>query len=102
MGNPPSKYVVDHISNNHLDNRVKNLRVCTQSQNLMNTVKKSSNTSGFKGVTYDKIRGTWIAKCHRDGKTKFLGRFNSPEEAHKAYCDEASKTSGEYFCSGVR
>jgi hypothetical protein len=42
---------------------------------------KANNTSGYRGVTFDKLTGKWRAECFK----KKLGRFDTPEEAAAAY-----------------
>jgi hypothetical protein len=43
------------------------------------------NVSKFKGITYNKRRGKWIAEITKHGSGKYLGQYNTPEEAHEAY-----------------
>jgi hypothetical protein len=57
---------------------------------------KKNNTSGFKGVTWDKSRSKWKAHIHIERKIKNLGRFDSPEEAAIAYNEAALKYFGEF------
>jgi len=96
MGNPTGK-VVDHINCNTLDNRRENLRICTSQENSRNVHKYKNNTSGYKGVTYDKSHTKkWLASITVNKKVLNLGRFNTPEEAHNAYCIASKKYHGEY------
>lgn len=53
--------LIDHIDRNPANNQKQNLRVCTKQQNCCNSKMYSNNTSGRKGVSYDKSRGQWIA-----------------------------------------
>jgi len=88
----------DHINRNKLDNRRENLRVATNSQNTANASRSKSNTSGYKGVTWDKNRGKWIAQIKVDGKHKHLGRYETSKEAYTAYCNAAVEYFGEFAC----
>ena len=76
--------VVDHINRNKLDNTLGNLRVVSQSINMFNTGTPSHNTSGVKGVSFDKSRNKWKAQIHVDGKNHMIGRYSTFEEACKA------------------
>lgn len=81
----PAGRVVDHINRNPLDNRKSNLRIVSQSENMMNRSGPNSNsTTGVLGVTFDKERRRFIAQINLHGRHKFLGRFRSLEEAAQA------------------
>ena len=78
-------FETDHINGDKLDNRKANLRNVTHSQNERNKPLRSDNTSGYKGITWDKARQKWQAKTKHDRKMRNLGRFDTPEEAHAVY-----------------
>lgn len=87
---------IDHINQDKLDNRRCNLRAATRKQNARNMKRNCRNTSGFKGVTWDKSRNKWLAQIKTDTNTKHLGRYDCPIEAYKAYCKAAKKYHGEF------
>ena len=95
----PKGMDVDHINGNGLDNRKENLRICTRSQNLHNSKKPSTNTSGYKGVIWNKQCRKWQAKIHTSGKTRHLGLFVGILDAARAY-DEAAVTDHREFARG--
>jgi hypothetical protein len=68
---------IDHINGIKTDNIIDNLRSVTNQQNLYNTK--------AKGYTWDKSRNKWRAQIRIDGKKKNLGRFDTEQQAHKAY-----------------
>lgn len=81
--------VVDHINGNAFDNRKQNLRICTQSQNVLNKSFMSNNTSGFIGVSYKKDRNTYNPEIRISGKRCHLGAEKSLEDAvYKRYVAE--------------
>lgn len=94
--NPPEGMVVDHINHNPLDNRRDNLRICTQHENSFNSSISSNNKSGIIGVHFDKERNKWQAKIQVNGKTKYLGRYNTLEEAAEARRQAEIEYFGEY------
>ena len=51
----------DHINGDKLDNRNFNLRIATKSQNAANAKLQINNTSGFRGVSWDKRCFKWYA-----------------------------------------
>lgn len=96
------KTVVDHANFCGLDNRRSNLRVVSRSGNQLHCRARSSNTSGYVGVTWEKYRKKWQAGVGytQEGKRryKFVGYFDSPVVASKA----RNKLAEEMFQREVR
>lgn len=90
------KYDIDHINMDRSDNRISNLRLATESQNLSNRVAPSSNTSGYKGVSWCKERGLWEAYITSNGKRINLGRYGDIHEASTAYDEASALLHGEF------
>lgn len=88
--------VVDHIDGNSLNNNPLNLRESTRSQNSMNMKVPSDNTTGYKGVTYDKSRSKYMVQISHGGIRVNGGRFNTAKEAALAYNELAKKYHGEF------
>ncbi len=95
IGFPPEGYVIDHIDRNRNNNRRNNLRFLTISQNAMNSLLCSNNTSGFRGVTWDKNRKKWKAAIRHFDKTLNIGRFPTAIEAAIAYDRKAFEIFGD-------
>lgn len=76
---------VDHIDGDRLNNRPQNLRGATRSQNQCNVGVMRSNTSGAKGVSWDRDRKMWRADIMVNYKRKHLGMFETVEEGAQAY-----------------
>jgi HNH endonuclease/AP2 domain len=87
---------VDHMDTDGLNNRWKNLRPATHSQNHGNKHAQSNNTSGYKGVMWCKRSKRWIAKIKCGDKVAWLGAFVDKESARDAYVDGAIKYFGEF------
>lgn len=83
--NAPDNMQVDHKFGDKLDNRKKNLRLCTASQNQGNSATGKNNTSGYKGVVWHKKAGKWRGKIGIRGKSIHLGLFETAIEAAKTY-----------------
>lgn len=101
MGLPlGDKRQIDHVNGNRLDNTRTNLRLCNTKQNQANRGKNSNNTSGYKGVRWDRVRGMWIATIGVDGRDIKLGAFFTSDEARRAYADASKKYHGEFSNCG--
>lgn len=89
---------VDHVNLNKRDNRRENLRLATHKDNMHNVGRLPTSTTGFKGVTRSKLCPSrpYRAYIVVNGKQKHLGHYSTPEEAHKAYCEAATKYYGEF------
>lgn len=90
------KNEIDHIDLNKSNNAWKNLRLATHQQNACNMRRRINNTSGFKGVS-SRIGGDkWYAHIRRNGKTFYIGTFDSKIAAAVAYDNEAKKLHGQF------
>jgi len=87
---------VDHINGNGLDNRIKNLRLCTHQENIRNKKMPSHNTSGYKGVTWDKQMKKWRVQVKHSKTNSYVGLFNNIIEASNAYDKRAREVFGEF------
>jgi hypothetical protein len=93
---------IDHVNTIRTDNRICNLRAASFSDNNHNQSLRSNNTSGYKGVSWNSQFSKWVAKIGIEGKRKFIGFFETPEEAYKAYCLAAISNYGEFFNPGLQ
>ncbi len=80
----PKGFEVDHINGNKLDNRLENLRVISHKANISKMELSVRNTSGIKGVQFDKNTNKWVARITVDNKNIHLGSFPTVDEAVKA------------------
>jgi hypothetical protein len=94
--NVDKKYTIDHINHNGLDNRKCNLRICTFEENLKNKKMYKNNTSGCKGVFFDKATKKWRTIIGNDKKIISVGYFDNKIDAVMAYNKAAIKYHGEF------
>lgn len=93
--------LTDHIDGNPLNKCRTNLRIATNAENQRNRGKTRANTSGFKGVYWERLIGKWRAQIVTNGKQIRLGSFDTPEAAHEAYCIAAREFHGEFANTGT-
>lgn len=86
------KEQVDHINGDRSDNRLANLRECTNAENSQNAGTRVNNTSGLMGIHWCNTRRRWVAQIRQNGKIRGLGRFSSREEAQAAYISARAQT----------
>jgi len=86
LGHKPNRYkiVVDHLDNNHLNNNLSNLQLISQREN---TSKDKKGYSQYTGVIWNKKTNKWTSRIQIKGKQKYLGYFDSEEEASQYYQD---------------
>ncbi len=96
----PEDMQIDHINGDGLDNRRENLRLCNNTQNHQNRHSVLS-ASGYKGVYFRKYgkRGKYNARIYYNGKSIWLGSFDSPVDAAVAYDNAALKYFREFACT---
>jgi len=87
---------VDHINGCGLDNRRCNLRLATYAQNSMNKGMRKDNSSGYKGVFWNKKIKKFTASIKVNRKSQYLGAYDTEIEAHAAYCEAAKLYFGEF------
>lgn len=87
---------IDHVNGIRDDNRAKNLREASPQQNNFNQKTPVTNTSGYKGVSWNKRDQNWEASIQINRKHIHLGRFSTPESAALVYAAKASELFGEF------
>jgi len=99
---------IDHKDTIKNHNWISNLRPSTRSQNMSNIGLPKHNSSGIKGVCWDKTNEKWLASIQVDKKFKNLGRFKDKGEAIKVrrkaeiqYFGEYARPAGEDINLGV-
>jgi hypothetical protein len=81
--NPNNYKNVDHINGIKTDNRIENLRWCSQADNTRfeNHKLRKNNTSGYRGITFDKRGNKYQTEANINGKQLYIGRFDTLEMA---------------------
>lgn len=87
---------IDHKNGVPGDDRWKNLREASNAQNSQNARRPRDNTSGFKGVCWNKASGKWMAAIRVNGHKIYLGLFTDINEAAAAYAVASKKHHGVF------
>lgn len=93
---------IDHINGVKDDNRIKNLRGCTKSQNARNSNLSKRNTSGIKGVSWNRYAREWSTHIMHKGVSYNLGLFLDKETAGQILRIKRLELHGEFANHGQR
>lgn len=85
------KGIIDHKDRNPFNDRWNNYRDVTQSDNMKNISARSDNTSGYKGVSFNKQHKKWESYINSKGKRFGLGLYTDIKEAVKVRIEAEKK-----------
>lgn len=94
--NLTNKLCIDHINNDRTDNNIKNLRWCTSGENKQNASVSKNNTSGTKGIYWNKKANKWHVQIMINDKHINIGLFENKEDAILARKEKANELFGEF------
>ena len=91
-------HMPDHIhgKESRNDNRKSNLRIANKTQNNINQPIRKDNTSGVKGVDWDKQYKKWKVRIQVNHKRILVGRFENFEDAVNARKKAEEKYHGDW------
>lgn len=87
---------LDHINRDSIDNRIENLRPANPTENTCNRSLFSNNTSGCKGVSWNKRNKKWQSYVSIKTKRKHLGYFEDLELADFVSTEARDLYHGKY------
>lgn len=93
---PGRGFHLDHLDHDKAANGRGETRIATPMQNMRNKRRYANNTSGFKGVTFYRKNGRWMAQISVNKRNKNLGLFENREDAARAYDTAAIAHFGEF------
>lgn len=99
-GDIPEDLTVDHKDRNKLNNYVDNLRLATATEQTCNSSICKRNSTGVKGVNFNKQHQKYVARVMLNGKSKYLGLFDTVESAAKAVVTARNELHGNFACDG--
>ena len=92
----PNGFDTDHRDGDGRNNRRSNLRTATKAQNQHNARTRADNTSGARGVSWNKGATKWEARIMLGGIRHSLGLFKTVEAAASAYARGSAELHGEF------
>jgi len=87
---------IDHINGNRADNRIENLRAATKSENCMNQKLRNTNTSGVKGLKWQKSNKKWVVAIMKNYKYHYFGCFDNKELAELVAIEATELVHGKF------
>lgn len=87
--------LADHIDGNTLNDKPKNLREATHTQNMWNRHQRRERTLPM-GVRLIPKSGRYEARIVCNKRMHHLGAFNTPSEAHAVYLQKRQEFYGEF------
>ncbi|EKU4730588.1 HNH endonuclease [Citrobacter sp. Cf084] len=91
---------IDHINGIKTDNSIRNLRLCSLSQNQFNKPTQKNNTTGVKGVYWNKRDKRYVASVQFNGKKYSAGHHKDIDNAKEAVMKLREKLAGEFTNHG--
>ena len=102
LNNPENKRCVDHINNIRTDNRLANLRWCSDTENNRNSKIRNDSTTGIKGISFNKTCNKYYVQIRINRKLKYIGDYKTLEEATIARKKVANELFGEFTHSSEK
>jgi hypothetical protein len=93
---PRKGLLIDHTNGMTLDNRRSNIRIATPSQNTVNQDTSKKGERKYPRGVHKTERGRFYATITQNRERIRIGGYDTPEEAHAAYCEEARRIFGEF------
>lgn len=93
----PTSVEIDHWDGDGLNNQRGNIRECSGTLNNANRTRRIPNPSApYRGVTLHRKSGRWQAQIKHLGNNAYLGLFDDPADAARAYDAAASRLFGQF------
>lgn len=85
-GRIPKGLIINHKDKNRANNCIDNLEAITQRENCLHGLQGRAKSSRYPGVYKETKTGYWKAMARDGGKKIYLGKYDTEELAHEAYC----------------
>jgi hypothetical protein len=93
--------LIDHINGVRHDNRIENLRACTEAENCRNRKLDVKNSTGYANVVWKKKNQNYNVQIRVDGKKRHIGVFKDLELAGLVAEEARNKFFGKFARKGV-
>ena len=92
----PEGKQIDHADGNRLNNRIENLRIASHAENVRHRKHQKNNTSGERGVFFNKPLSKWTVQIRKNGKLHHFGCFSDYDEAVSVARAKRLELHGEF------